>query len=112
MVSMLDAEQPVYGLQAVGLDGSMEPPDTIEKIAAFYNSEILMHDPIGPYAIAGYSFGGYIAYEMVKQLNAAGKEVKILAILDSNLQEFAPNATLYQKLRIKGIRQLKSYKPA
>uniref|UniRef100_UPI0035BBC864 thioesterase domain-containing protein n=1 Tax=Mucilaginibacter sp. TaxID=1882438 RepID=UPI0035BBC864 len=105
MVSMLDIEQPVYGLQAVGLDGSVEQMNTIEEIAAFYNSEILQHDPVGPYAISGYSFGGYIAFEMVRQLRAAGKEVKMLALFDTNLQIPTYQMPLGQKLWVKGIRQ-------
>jgi amino acid adenylation domain-containing protein len=107
MVSMLDDEQPVYGLQALGLDGTIESMHTIEEIAAFYNSEVLMHDPVGPYAISGYSFGGYIAYEMVRQLKAAGKEVKMLAMFDTNLQIPTHQMPLAKKFWFKGIRQFK-----
>ncbi|MBD1391784.1 amino acid adenylation domain-containing protein [Mucilaginibacter glaciei] len=107
MVSMLDEEQPVYGLQAIGLDGTVEPMHSIEEIAAFYNSEILMNDPVGPYAISGYSFGGYIAFEMVKQLRAAGKEVKMLALFDTNLQKPAQQLSLMAKIKIKAFRQVK-----
>jgi len=82
----LDPNQPVYGLQSLGLNGFDEQLDTIEDIAAHYNSEILADNPNGPYAIVGYSLGGYIAIEMVKQLEARGKEVKLLGMIDTNLQ--------------------------
>ncbi len=79
----LDPDQPVYGLQAKGLNGVDTPLDKLEDIASHYVSEILKHNPNGPYALAGYSLGGTIAYEMAKQLQALDKEVKVLALFDS-----------------------------
>ncbi|MVN75042.1 amino acid adenylation domain-containing protein [Hymenobacter sp. HMF4947] len=79
----MDAEQPVYGLQAKGLDGREEPLDSIEAMAAHYVAAIRATNPAGPYALAGYSFGGIIAFEMAKQLTAAGKVVKFLGMLDT-----------------------------
>ena len=79
----MDDEQPVYGLQARGLNGVDEPLDVMEDIAANYISEILAQNPDGPYALAGYSLGGTIAYEMARQLMAMGKEVKMLAVFDT-----------------------------
>ncbi len=83
LVKYLDSDQPVYALQAKGLDGKSEPLGTIEEMAAHYISEILEENPIGPYSLAGYSLGGLIAFEMTKQLQAMGKEVKVLAMLDA-----------------------------
>lgn len=79
----MDEEQPVYGLQAKGLNGIDEPLDVMEEIAANYNAEILAQNPDGPYALAGYSLGGTIAYEMARQLIEQGKEVKMLAVFDT-----------------------------
>lgn len=79
----MDANQPVYGLQAKGINSDDEPLDSIEAIAAYYIDAIRAKNPDGPYALAGYSFGGIIAYEMTKQLRAKGKEVKMLAMFDS-----------------------------
>jgi len=87
IIDHMDADQPVFGLRAAGLDGNEAPLESIETIAAYYNQEILNHDPIGPYAIAGYSMGGIIAYEMAKQLKEAGKKVEMLAMIDTNVQE-------------------------
>ncbi len=86
LANNLDPEQPVYGVQSLGLNGFDEQLDTIEEIAAHYNSEILADNPNGPYAIIGYSLGGHIAIEMVKQLEAQGKEVKLLGMIDTNLK--------------------------
>jgi thioesterase domain-containing protein len=79
----MDPEQPVYGLQAKGLNGIDEPLEKIEDMAAYYISEIVKQNPKGPYALAGFSFGGIIAYEMAKQFKAMGKDVKMLAMFDT-----------------------------
>nr|WP_225872653.1 non-ribosomal peptide synthetase/type I polyketide synthase [Pedobacter frigoris] len=79
----MDEGQPVYGLQAKGLNGVDEPLERIEDIAAHYISAILAQNPNGPYALAGYSFGGIIAFEMAKQLEAQNKEVRMLAMFDT-----------------------------
>jgi thioesterase domain-containing protein len=55
----------------------------MEDIAAYYVSEILKQNPDGPYALAGYSLGGIIGFEMAKQLKAMGKEIKMLAMFDT-----------------------------
>src|SRR6202012_2412001 len=46
-------------------------------------SAIRQQNPTGPYALAGYSFGGIIAFEMAKQLEDMGLEVKMLAMFDT-----------------------------
>jgi len=83
IVARLDPDQPVFGLQAKGLDGVDEPLDTIEGIAAYYNSEILKVDNSGSYALAGFSMGGQLAYEMARQLVEAGKKVSFLGVFDT-----------------------------
>jgi len=79
----LDKEQPVFGIQALGLGGKFPPVTTISEIAKIYVSEIIEHNPSGPYAIAGYSLGGFIATEMRKQFEVLNKEVSVLAIIDT-----------------------------
>jgi thioesterase domain-containing protein len=39
--------------------------------------------PHGPYRLAGWSFGGFLAYEMAQQLRNAGEEVELVALIDS-----------------------------
>ncbi|RZJ51621.1 MAG: amino acid adenylation domain-containing protein [Chryseobacterium sp.] len=78
-----DSEQPVYGLQALGLNHETEIPETMAEIAARYIKEILQVHPNGPYIIAGYSLGGFIGFEIAKQLKAMGKEIKLLGVMDT-----------------------------
>ena len=96
----MDDEQPVYGLQAKGLNGIDEPLDVMEEIAANYVEEIINHDPVGPYAVAGYSLGGLIAYEMAKQMLALGKDVKMLAMFDT----YADQTQIYDPWLKKKVR--------
>ncbi len=83
LAANMDEDQVLYALQARGLNGEAEPFDKMEDIAAHYIREILEQNPDGPYALAGYSFGGLIAFEMAKQLKALGKEIKMLAMFDT-----------------------------
>ncbi|HSU51191.1 MAG TPA: thioesterase domain-containing protein, partial [Segetibacter sp.] len=84
MVDLLDPSQPVFGLQQpTDLKSLEEFPETVEGIAEKYVGEILRDNPNGPYALSGHCSGGLIAYEMRKQLEAMGKEVKMLAMFDT-----------------------------
>ncbi|MFA6010978.1 MAG: amino acid adenylation domain-containing protein [Desulfobacteraceae bacterium] len=86
LASGLDADQPVYGLQARGLDGLSEPYSSIEEMAGHYIAEMKMIQPSGPYYLAGGSMGGFIAYEVAQQLKHEGQDIALLAMFDT----FAP----------------------
>jgi thioesterase domain-containing protein/acyl carrier protein len=85
----VDAEQPVFSLQPIGLNGVDEPLENLAEIASHYIAEIIEHNPDGPYMLGGYSFGGYVAIEMRRQLEAMGKIVKMTAIFDTNAENIA-----------------------
>lgn len=76
-------DQPLYGLQPIGLDGKQLPYTQIEEMAAHYIKEIQTIEPNGPYYLGGYSFGGLVAFEMAQQLQIQGKEVSLLALFDA-----------------------------
>ncbi len=87
-----DADQPVYGLQARGLNGQDAPHTQVERMAEDYIREIRTVQPAGPYYIGGFSAGGVVAFEMARQLQAAGQEVGVLALLDSKMEGGTDNA--------------------
>eukprot|EP01037_Dinobryon_pediforme_P012436 gene12436-12523_t len=101
----LSADQPVYGLQAKGLNGTDEPFNCIEDMAAYYIEAIMRQNPDGPYALSGFSFGGIIAYEMARQFEAMGKEVKLLAVFDT----YAYRTSFYDPFAIKVLKKLQFY---
>jgi amino acid adenylation domain-containing protein len=79
----LGLDQPFYGLQAQGLDGSAPKHTSIEEMASAYIKEIRAVQPQGPYFLGGYCFGGKVAFEMAHQLRAQGQEVSLLAMIDA-----------------------------
>ncbi len=91
---LLPEDQPCYGLQAYGLNGKDVPFDNIEDMAAYHIREILKFQPEGTsFALAGGSFGGYLVYEMARQLVQMGKKVDFVALIDidaATAVEFLP----------------------
>jgi len=79
----LGADQPFYGLQSFGLDGSCSLLRRIEDMAAEYINEIQKVQPHGPYFLGGYCMGGTVAYEMAQQLRSAGEQISLLALIDT-----------------------------
>jgi amino acid adenylation domain-containing protein len=77
----LGPEQPFYGLQSVGLDGTEAPFDSIGEMAKLYVSEMRSVHPGGPYAIIGACFGATVAYEMARLMLEEGDEVAFLGLL-------------------------------
>ncbi len=107
----LGDRQPVYALQAKGLDHEDMPHDRVEDTASQYVEEIRAVQPHGPYFLGGYCYGGLIAWEMAQQLRAEGEEVGLLAMVES----YAPGhaATLsfrshwYRQRALLHLRQLR-----
>ncbi|ATL66307.1 hypothetical protein CRH09_08915 [Nocardia terpenica] len=80
----LPQDQPVYALQAPGTDQGSVPLNTIPELAATYLEAIRRIQPEGPYRLGGWSFGGFVAYEMARQLRTVGQGmVDRLIVLDS-----------------------------
>ena len=103
----MDNDQPVFGMQALGLNGKAQLLYSIEDIAKKYNDEILEINPDGPFALAGYSLGGFIAFEMAKHFKKMGKEVIMLGILDTYAGNRDPMEKPLHKAFRKIIRQFK-----
>lgn len=85
-------DRPIYALRARGFDG--EPFfASIDEMTSTYVDALRRVQPHGPYAIAGYSYGGTVAFEMAKKLRAeaaqadlagqgSGESVPFLAVFD------------------------------
>ena len=79
----LGNDQPFYGFQAMGLDGTRTPSTSVPEMAALYIQAMCSVQPEGPYYIGGGSSGGIVAYEMANQLQKQGCKVALLALLDT-----------------------------
>jgi thioesterase domain-containing protein len=87
----LQAGRPVYGVNySYYRFKRSEMPQTIEEYAALYLADIRAIQPTGPYYLCGYSVGGMIAYEIVRQLEAAGEEIGHLTLVEPTV----PNANV------------------
>jgi len=84
---LLGDEQPIYGLQSIGLDGRERPLNTIEEMAARYIKEIQLLQPHGPYFLAGGCMGGVVAFEMAQQFKGNGQTVAFLGLVESWLPD-------------------------
>ncbi|MEZ4610022.1 MAG: alpha/beta fold hydrolase [Caldilineaceae bacterium] len=83
MAHHLDPDQPVFALQSIGLEPDMAPDETIEAMAARYVAALRAHQPRRPYHLCGWSFGGWVAYEMANAIAGGGQAVALLAIIDA-----------------------------
>ncbi|MHB8463005.1 MAG: thioesterase domain-containing protein [Vulcanimicrobiaceae bacterium] len=77
----IDDDIPVYGLSGVADDESQLC--TVEGIAARLARVIREFQPTGPYRIAGWSFGGVVAYEIAIQLIGQDQPVEFVGLLDA-----------------------------
>ena len=77
----LGDEQPFYAFQCPGLEGG--PLFwSVEDTARHYVQYLREMQPRGPYYLGGWSFGGYVAMEMTRLIEAAGESVSLLALFD------------------------------
>ncbi len=83
LTDLLDVDQPVYGIQARGLDGSLVLGRSIEEMVSGYVNEIRSLQPEGPYYLAGFCFGGLAALEAARQLSEAGEGVAFVGMIQT-----------------------------
>ncbi|HEY9884364.1 MAG TPA: AMP-binding protein, partial [Thermosynechococcaceae cyanobacterium] len=111
LVDHLDADQPVYGvylqeevelLKTGAIDSQKADFLSVPGIASRYLQAIRTLQPHGPYYLAGESFGGVIAFEMAKQLQARGEAVALVAMFDSLAPQTKTQKPLAQKLKLHG----------
>lgn len=82
LIKHFHEDQPVYGIQGNAKTYN-KWYESIEDMAADYIDAIVKINPNGPYALAGFSFGGIVAFEMARQLKEQGKTVSLIGLLDS-----------------------------
>jgi acyl-CoA synthetase (AMP-forming)/AMP-acid ligase II/thioesterase domain-containing protein len=69
---------PVYALRARGFEPGETYFTDIDEAVSTYHSAIKTVQPHGPYAIAGYSYGAMLAFEVAKRLGYSGDSVPFL----------------------------------
>jgi arthrofactin-type cyclic lipopeptide synthetase C len=77
----LDEELPVYALPPVSSEEL--PLHTVEGMATRLVRMVREVQPVGPYRLAGWSFGGILAWEMAAQLIGQDQAVEFLGMIDT-----------------------------
>jgi thioesterase domain-containing protein/NAD(P)-dependent dehydrogenase (short-subunit alcohol dehydrogenase family) len=98
----LDGEQPVYGFELPNRDQG-KPRFDVENLASTYIDAMRQVQPAGPYRIGGWSFGGLVAFEMARQLEAQGETLALVALFEGGVLDIRASTrmcTLVNVLRI------------
>jgi amino acid adenylation domain-containing protein len=83
LVRALRADRPVYALQSPYIVDGSPLPATFDQAVDEYLAEIVALQPAGPYQLLGWSLGGSLAHAVAARLQADGREVRLVALLDS-----------------------------
>jgi thioesterase domain-containing protein len=75
-------ERPFYALRARGFNEGEEYLTSMDEMVATYVEAIRKRQPHGPYALAGYSFGAPVAFEIAKVLEAQSERVVFVGVID------------------------------
>jgi amino acid adenylation domain-containing protein len=93
----LGPDQPFFGL-SVGIPRNLDEIN-VERTARLYFDEIQTFHPTGPVGLAAVSMAAYFAFELAQLLRAAGREVRVLAVLDAMGPDGRPALRGLAKLR-------------
>jgi thioesterase domain-containing protein len=75
-------DRPFYALRPPGFNEGEEYFTTVQATVGTYVDAIQRTQPRGPYAIAGYSLGCAITFEIAKELQARGQDVAFIGCID------------------------------
>ncbi|MFV0493261.1 MAG: non-ribosomal peptide synthetase, partial [Pseudorhodobacter sp.] len=81
LAQVMGMEQPIFGLSTMLL--REDTPTTIADIADLYLRVIVAHRPDGPIGLVAVSQGSFVALELAQRLRAAGREVRLFAVMDA-----------------------------
>ncbi|MEU2723885.1 non-ribosomal peptide synthetase [Streptomyces smyrnaeus] len=75
-------ERPFYALRARGFGEGETHFGSFDEMVSTYVEAIRRTQPTGPYAVAGYSYGGAVAFEIAKRLEADGDRVGFVGVFN------------------------------
>ncbi|MGP3978868.1 alpha/beta fold hydrolase [Streptomyces sp. 8N114] len=75
-------ERPFYALRARGFGEGETHFGSFAEMVTTYVTAIRRAQPSGPYAVAGYSYGGAVAFEIAKRLEADGDKVDFVGVFN------------------------------
>ncbi len=85
LANLMPPEIPFHAIESLELSNSGSIVETsIEETATSYLRDILSLQQVGPFRLAGYSFGGVVAHEIACQLIEQGHKVEFLGMFDTD----------------------------
>ncbi|MFI6108989.1 AMP-binding protein [Streptomyces sp. NPDC051310] len=75
LATYFTGDRPFYALRARGFNEGEKPFGSYAEMVDTYAAAIRARQPHGPYALAGYSYGASVAFEIAKVLEAGGERV-------------------------------------
>ena len=101
LAERLSAEQPVFALQP--RDASSLP-----ELLRIYADAVVAQQPAGPLRLLGYCVGGQIAFALARVLEARGRDVALVVLVDSPFRESRLGTIAYRGAR----RLARGWRPA
>ncbi len=94
LATQVDERIEVIGLESLASEESAD----FTSLAAHYAERVASLSPLGPWCLAGYSFGGLLAYEAARQLNENGRAIDFLGLIDAS-PDLLPTGPLRHPMR-------------
>lgn len=79
----LGPEQPFYALQPPKPANGSPSLTNLDALVTHYMDQISGKQAQGPYFVGGYNVGGLVAFEVAQQLQASGRNVALVALIDT-----------------------------
>lgn len=83
IIDRIGSQNPIFGVQPSPDSQSSEDDWDFIKVACEYARVIQEHHPSGPVNLLGYSYGGFLAYEVARQLVLQKHSVGLLIVIDT-----------------------------
>jgi thioesterase domain-containing protein/acyl carrier protein len=99
LAHLLGRDQPFHGLQVGAPAHGWRPVLEIPAMSRALLREIRAIQPAGPYRLGGWSFGGFLAFDIASLLLSEGEEVEPLLVVDSDPSIFQDPPTVRRTLR-------------
>jgi len=116
IAAALTVPMPVYAVKPRGLEEGETPCERIEEMAEYSIGVMRAVQATGPYLLIGYSAGGLVALDIARQLSAAGDEVPLVVLLDTDpskkIWPFRCHIEILLRQTIKRIWELRRYTPS
>lgn len=79
----LGADRPVHAAHVpISYVPGKDPAPALDRISDRYLEVVRRVRPTGPYLLLGLCFGGIVAYEVARKLEALGQEIPLVVVLD------------------------------